>query len=361
MTLGSHTTPITALDISEPYGTLVSASQEDAQPRVWDLLSGVELGRLRGHVGAVHCLQVEDHVCLTGGADGSIRLWDLRRVGDDDDWGEGEMVNLSDVAEEEEGEEGTEYSDESKAPTANAPVRDQPCARVLEGHTQTVTALYFEDECLVTGASDKTLRQWDLTTGQCVMTMDILWAISHPSSTTAPSPLQNQTFPCSFSVQMPPYADGTRESYEDFVGGVQFWGYGLVSGSGDGAVRMWDMRTGQAHRTLLGHTAPVTCLQFDEIHIVSGSLDKTLKVWDLRTGGIFETIQFDHAVTALQFDSRKIIAATGENGVKVYNRTSSQQSMLMTNGHTKPVERLRYMDRYLVTGGRDAKLKIWSL
>ena len=38
------------------------------------------------------------------------------------------------------------------------------------------------------------------------------------------------------------------------------------------------MRTGQAHRTLLGHTGPVTCLQFDEIHIASGSLDKTLKV-----------------------------------------------------------------------------------
>lgn len=92
----------------------------------------------------------------------------------------------------------------------------------------------------VTGASDKTLRQWDLTTGQCVMTMDILWAISHPSSATAPSPLQNQTFPGFFSVQMPPYADGSREVYQDFVGGVQFWGYGLVSGSGDGAVRMWD-------------------------------------------------------------------------------------------------------------------------
>jgi hypothetical protein len=38
------------------------------------------------------------------------------------------------------------------------------------------------------------------------------------------------------------------------------------------------VRTGQAHRTLLGHTAPVTCLQFDEIHIASGSLDKTLRV-----------------------------------------------------------------------------------
>ena len=96
-------------------------------------------------------------------------------------------------------------------------------------------------------------------------------------------------------------------------------------------------------------------------------------------GGIFDTIQFDHAVTGLQFDTRKIIAATGENGVKVgvtnsnhiqyrsnqllqvYNRTSAQKSTLLTNGHIKPVERLRYMDRYLVTGGRDAQVKIWSL
>lgn len=94
--------------------------------------------------------------------------------------------------------------------------------------------------CQVTGASDKTLRQWDLTTGQCVMTMDILWAISHPANGNMSTPIVNQSFPGSFSVQTPPYADGTREIYEDFVGGVQFWGYGLVSGSGDGAVRMWD-------------------------------------------------------------------------------------------------------------------------
>ena len=37
------------------------------------------------------------------------------------------------------------------------------------------------------------------------------------------------------------------------------------------------MRTGQAHRTLIGHTAPVTCLQFDENNIVTGSLDKTIR------------------------------------------------------------------------------------
>ena len=42
-----------------------------------------------------------------------------------------------------------------------------------------------------------------------------------------------------------------------------------------------------------------------------------VQIWDLRTGGIFDTLKYDHAVTALQFDTRKIVAATGENGIKV--------------------------------------------
>ena len=41
------------------------------------------------------------------------------------------------------------------------------------------------------------------------------------------------------------------------------------------------------------------------------------QIWDLRTGSVSETISFDHGVSALQFDSRKIVAAAGENGVKV--------------------------------------------
>lgn len=159
-TLDGHSTPITALDFSEPYGTLVSASRDDSQPRVWDLFSGTEIGRLRGHTGTVKCVQVEDHVCLTGGSDGNVLLWDLRRVDADqaDGWGdEGELVTLSDVAEEEEQEGAgagadTEASQESngvRSGKERATERDDCCARVLEGHTKAVTSLYFEDDCLV--------------------------------------------------------------------------------------------------------------------------------------------------------------------------------------------------------------------
>lgn len=92
------------------------------------------------------------------------------------------------------------------------------------------------------------MRQWDLNTGQCVMTMDILWAISHPPASAPGAALPSHLFPGaaaaagSFAVPTPPYADGTWEMYQDFVGAVQFWGYALVSGSGDGAVRMWDSK-----------------------------------------------------------------------------------------------------------------------
>lgn len=364
MTLESHLSPIAALDFSEPYGTLVSSSQDDTQPRVWDLMAGYEIGRLRGHRGAVKCIQVEDNLCLTGAEDGTVRLWDLRLV--DDDWVKG---SLSDVAEEDgshdgelvERSNGIRSSNVSEAGTEG----EGPCLRLFDGHTKAVTALYLEDECLVTGASDKTLRQWDLATGQCVLTMDILWAISHSQVSTPgaslPTPFFTNAAAGNFAVPTPPYADGSWEMYQDFVGAVQFWGYGLVSGSGDGAVRMWDMRTGQAHRTLVGHTGPVTCLQFDEIHIVSGSLDKSIRIWDVRSGGTFDTIKYDHGVTALQFDTRKVVAATGENAIKIYNRTTMQHSTLTTNGHTRPIERLRYMDKYLVSGGRDAMVKVWTL
>lgn len=381
MTLASHNAPITALDISEPYGLLVSASQDEST-RLWDLSSGEEIAFLRGHTGIVKCLQVEGNLCVSGGTDNTVRVWDLRAVEDEEEALNQSFVgslassprfNAPSIPDAEE-EDDTAVLVERPKPAA--PARPRGCLRTLEGHTKTVSSIYFEDACLVSGASDKTIRQWDINTGQCVLTMDILWALSHAASQPAPSTSpRGSTFSIpglpgasllsaasnSFSFPSPPMADGSWDMYLDFVGGVQFWGYALVSGSGDGAVRMWDMRTGQAHRTLVGHTAPVTCVQFDELHIVSGSLDKTIRIWDLRTGGIAETLRFDYPVTSLQFDSRKVVSCAGENGIKVYNRTTMQMSTLVTNGHTQPVERLRYMDRYLVSGARDSTVKVWAI
>ena len=148
---------------------LVTAAQDDAHPRVWDLLTGEEVGRLRGHVGTIKALQVEAHLCATGATDGAVRLWDLRRVDGDV---EGSEWDLSDVLEEaeEDGEGvGTGVSVVVDHPDSgtNGNVRTGraseaaddddaapgPCVRVLEGHSKGVTALYFENDTLVRSVS----------------------------------------------------------------------------------------------------------------------------------------------------------------------------------------------------------------
>ena len=120
---------------------------------MWDLLTGEEIGRLRGHRGTVKCVQVEDHICLTGSEDGTVRVWDLRRVDEDDDWESGDMLSLSDVAEEDESTDASTNGTRPESSTSSRPSstveRDGPCVRTLEGHTKAVSAMYFEDECLV--------------------------------------------------------------------------------------------------------------------------------------------------------------------------------------------------------------------
>jgi division protein 1 len=42
-----------------------------------------------------------------------------------------------------------------------------------------------------------------------------------------------------------------------------------------------------------------------------------IQIWDIRQGMVSEVHKYEYPVTALQFDSRKVVACTGENGIEV--------------------------------------------
>ena len=254
----AHNDLITALDFDAPFGTMVTSALDDTV-RVWDLNLGRCIGFLEGHQAPVRCLQVEDNLVATGSMDASIRLWDLNKA---------EYSPREDAMIEEESDDqlAAENIDHPASPHSSS-MQDCPLL-TLEAHVDEVTAIHFRGETLVSGSADKTLRQWDIVRGRCVQTLDVLWAAAQASSTMNTTDAKWRA-----TGRMP---DGSA----DFVGALQCFDAALACGTADGMVRLWDLRSGQVHRSLVGHTGPVTCLQFDDVHLVTGSLDRSIRVSD---------------------------------------------------------------------------------
>jgi division protein 1 len=250
----AHTDMITAIDFDYPFGTMVSAALDDTV-RVWDMNVGRCSGQLEGHNASVRCLQVEDNIVATGSMDASVRLWDLSRARPTTRDG---RLNKH--------ERDTEDAETHTTPVPPSSNLEDCHVFTLDAHVDEVTALHFKGNTLISGSADKTLRQWDLVKGRCVQTLDVMWAAAQASS----SSMTND------SSWRP--TGRTPDASADFVGAVQCFDAALACGTADGMVRLWDLRSGQVHRSLVGHTGPVTCLQFDDMHLVTGSLDRSIRV-----------------------------------------------------------------------------------
>ncbi|KAF2083599.1 mitochondrial division protein 1 [Saccharata proteae CBS 121410] len=347
--LPAHADMITALDFDMPFGTMVTAALDDTI-RVWDLNAGRCMGQLEGHLSSVRCLQVEDNIVATGSMDASIRLWDLSRAE------YAPQDNRISRSGEEDEEDALGFENEDDAPPLPPPTSMQDCPLFsLDAHVAEVTALHFRGDTLVSGSADKTLRQWDLEKGRCVQTLDVLWAAAQATAT--------------LNLNGTDWRQPGRvpDASADFVGALQCFESALACGTADGMVRLWDLRSGQVHRSLVGHTGPVTALQFDDVHLVTGSLDRSIRIWDLRTGSIYDAYAYDHPITSMMFDARRIVAAAGEDVVKVYDKTDGRHwdcgpGAAAENVETRlpSIEHVRIKDGYMIEGRRDGTVGVWS-
>ena len=103
----------------------------------------------------------------------------------------------------------------------------------------------------------------------------------------------------------------------------------VVTGSGDGTVRIWSV-TGALLGTLEGHLGSVDTVAYsiDGSEIASGSRDHTVRIWDAVTGEHLRTF-FGHTSelnsVAYSPDGLRIVSASADDTVQVWGATPGPQ------------------------------------
>lgn len=123
---------------------------------------------LQGHTSLVGQLQMRGGTLVTGGSDGSVRVWSLERF----------------------------------------------CAiHRLAAHDNSVTSLQFDDTRVVSGGSDGRVKVWDLKTGNLVRELvtqgEAVWRVAFEEEKCVAMALKNSRTVMEVSGQQPPFASST--------------------------------------------------------------------------------------------------------------------------------------------------------
>jgi len=94
----------------------------------------------------------------------------------------------------------------------------------------------------------------------------------------------------------------------------------LISGSLDNTIKIWDIDTGNAVKTLFGHIEGVWAVASDKLRLVSGSHDRTIKVWAREDGRCTATLVGHRgAVTCLALGEDKIVSGSDDGDIRIWS------------------------------------------
>jgi WD40 repeat protein len=161
----------------------------------------------------------------------------------------------------------------------------------------------------------------------------------------------------------------TLEGHSASVHGVAVAADGkwAVSASWDNTLKVWDLDSGRALRTLEGHSSFVdgVAVAPDGKRAVSASYDKTLKVWDLESGRALRTLEGHSGnvnAVAVTPDGRRAVSASHDKTLKVWDLDSGRELRTL-EGHAENVNAVAVTPdgKRAVSASGDHTLKVWDL
>ncbi|OLL23945.1 Cell division control protein 4 [Neolecta irregularis DAH-3] len=262
--------------------------------------------------------------------------------------------------------------------------RDGTLLRRMRGHEGGVWALEYVGNTLVSASTDRTVRIWDIETGECthvfgghtqtVRCLQIMdgeklgekvfvtgsrdsslrvWRLPRPKDPHYD--FERDDGPNPFFLRK---LAGHTQSVRAIAGQDDL----LVSGSYDNNVKLWTVSTGQCVHTYVGHAAKVYSVALDtkKGKAVSGSMDCFVKVWDLVGGDCLYTLEgHTSLVGLLSLSHRQLVSAAADSTLRIWNPDSGQCQHILT-AHTGAITCFQHDDQKVISGS-DGNVKIWDI
>ncbi|KAJ6526267.1 WD40 repeat-like protein [Mycena vulgaris] len=201
-------------------------------------------------------------------------------------------------------------------------------------HTTTIYCLQLYTypatgvQVLFTGSRDRTVREWNLTTGLVerviagVHASSVLSICVHDGFVaSAGSDRRVAVWDLEKNALVKIIAD-----HEDSVLCVRLDGRRLVSCSKDRTVRTYSFPDLVPQFVLGAHRAAVNAVSLSETLIVSGSGDRSVRLWDAATGKLLRTFENHHTrgIASIDFVAPYVVSGSSDKHLRLFDITTFQ-------------------------------------
>lgn len=287
-----------------------------------------------------------------------------------------------------DGQVGASSTEENTIILANMQTGQQ-LGQPLHGHTGEIESMAFSPDgsMLASGGWDQTILLWDVRTGQQIG--GPLQANGGPIHSLAFNPKNTNMLAAISGARIVLWDVKTRQLIEPSldVNSLPLFslafspdGKRLVSGSGDDSIIVWnvapavDTSVVAAHsidRALKGHDSTIRSVAFQTNGklLASGSLDGVIFLWDVRTGspvGQLTSTEDTSSLHSIAFQPglhANLLAASSGTEIYLWNVADRRLSGSPLQGHSDTINSLAFSPDggILASGGDDATIRLWNV